>query len=383
MNKDWIEKDYYEVLGVSATADQDAIKRAYRKLAQQNHPDANPDNPTAEEKFKDISEAYATLSDPEQRKQYDEVRQMVASGGFTSGAGPFGGFGGFGGGSQRVRVEDLGDLLGGLGGLGDLFGGGGARRGAPTGPTRGADVQASLHLSFEDAVRGVTTTIAVDGEATCRSCSGSGAEPGSRIDVCPSCGGSGTISQNQGVFSFAQPCRQCKGNGRIVKEPCRNCRGRGTEMRTRKINVKIPPGVKDGSTIRLRGKGGPGSNGGPAGDLLVRVQVAKHPFFGRKADHLTATVPVTFTEAALGADIEVPTLNGSVKLKVPAGTTSGKTFRVREKGVPKTKGKPGDLLVTVQVDVPKKLPRAARKLLEQYREEFETENPRATMGTRP
>ncbi|MDH3307670.1 MAG: molecular chaperone DnaJ [Acidimicrobiia bacterium] len=379
MNKDWVDKDYYQVLGVSPTADQDAIKRAYRKLAQEHHPDANPDKPEAEERFKDISEAYATLSHADERKQYDEVRQMVASGGFSgfgSASNPFGGAGGPGG--QRVRVEDLGDLLGGFGGLGDLFGGG--RRQQQSGPRRGQDIQASLHLSFEDAVRGVTTTLAVDGEASCHVCNGSGAEPGTRIDVCPSCGGSGTISQNQGVFSFAQPCRQCKGSGRMVREPCKNCRGAGTEVRTRKINAKIPPGVQDGATIRLRGKGGPGSAGGPAGDLLVRTQVAKHPIFGRKGDHLTATIPVTFTEAALGAEIDVPTLNGSVRLKVPSGTTSGKTFRVREKGVPRTKGKPGDLLVTVHVEVPKKLSRGARKLLEQYRAEFETDSPRSTMG---
>lgn len=376
MNKDWVDKDYYKVLGVSNTADQAEIKRAYRKLAQENHPDAHPDDPTAESRFKDISEAYATLSHDDQRKEYDDVRRMVNSGNF-------GGFGGttgpYGGGSQRVRVEDLGDLLGGFGGLGDLLGGG-TRRSRP-GPQRGVDTQATLHMSFEDAIRGLTTTIAVDGETTCHQCHGSGAEPGTKIDMCPSCGGSGTTAQNQGFFSFAQPCRQCKGTGRVVVQPCGNCRGRGTEVRTRRINVKIPPGVKDGSTIRLKGKGGPGSAGGPAGDLLVRTQVEPHSLFGRRGDHLTARIPITFTEAALGAEIAVPTLDGPVRLKVPAGTTSGKTFRVRERGVPKSKGKPGDLLITVEVTVPKKLSRGARKLLEQYREEFETEDPRARLLT--
>ena len=376
MNKDWVDKDYYKVLGVSNTADQAEIKRAYRKLAQENHPDAHPDDSTAEERFKDISEAYATLSHEDQRKEYDDVRRMVASGNF----GGFGGANGpYTGGSQRVRVEDLGDLLGGMGGLGDLFGG--ATRRSRGGPQRGADTQATLHMSFQDAINGLTTTIAVDGETECHICHGSGAAPGTKIDLCSSCGGSGTTAQNQGFFSFAQPCRHCQGSGRMVVQPCSNCRGRGTEVRTRKINVKIPPGVKDGSTIRLRGKGGPGTAGGPAGDLLVRTQVELHRLFGRRGDHLTATIPITFTEAALGAEIKVPTLDGSVRLKVPAGTTTGKTFRVREKGVPRTKGKPGDLLVTVEVAVPKKLSRAAKKLLEQYREEFETDDPRARLLT--
>ena len=376
MNKDWVDKDYYKVLGVSKTADPAEIKRAYRKLAQDNHPDANADDPAAEEKFKDISEAYATLSHEDQRREYDDVRKMVESGNF----GGFGGAGSpFGGGSQQVRVEDLGDLLGGFGGLGDLLGGGGRR--ARTGPQRGTDVAATLHMSFEDAVKGLTTTLAVDGETGCHHCRGSGAEPGTKIDMCSSCGGSGTTAQNQGFFSFAQPCRQCKGSGRMVVQPCSNCRGKGTEVRTRKINVKIPSGIKDGSTIRLKGKGGPGTNGGPSGDLLVKADVEAHRLFGRRGDHLTATVPITFTEAALGAEINVPTLDGSVRLKIPSGTTTGQTFRVREKGVPRTKGKPGDLLVTVEVAVPKKLPRAAKKLLEQYRAEFETEDPREKLVT--
>ncbi len=374
MNRDWIEKDYYGVLGVSATASQDEIKRAYRKLAQANHPDANPEDSAAEERFKEVSEAYATLSDPEERRQYDEVRQMVSAGGFSGGFGP-GGFadgGGFGSG-QRIRVEDLGDLFGGLGGLGDLFGGGRNRTSAAR---RGTDQTTSIQLSFEDAIRGLTTTLAVKGETSCSRCHGTGAQPGTAIDICPSCGGSGTIPQNQGFFSFAQPCRQCKGKGRIPAQPCDSCAGSGTEFRTRRINVKIPAGVKDGATIRLKGKGAPGDNGGPSGDLLVKVSVDKHPFFGRRGNDLTARVPVTFTEAALGADIEVPTLNGPVRLKVPAGTKSGKTFRIKEKGVPAAKGKSGDLLVTLDVQVPAKVSRAAKKLLEEYRDTYENENPR-------
>lgn len=373
MNKDWVEKDYYAVIGVSSGASQDEIKRAYRKLAQELHPDANPDNPAAEEKFKDVSEAYATLSDEEQRRQYDEVRQMVASGGFSGGF-PTGGYGG----QQRVNVEDLSDLLGGFGGLGDLFGGG-QRRSA--GPRRGADLSTDLNMSFRDAVQGATTTLKVRGQATCSRCTGNGAEPGTQVQTCPTCGGVGTVAQNQGVFSFAQPCRHCQGRGRLIPNPCTTCRGTGSEVRTRSISVKIPPGVNDGATIRLRGKGSPGQHGGPSGDLLVRAHVEDHPLFKRKGQNLTAKIPVSFTEAALGAEIEVPTLDGTVRLKVPSGTTTGNTFRVKERGIPRTKGKAGDLLVTVEVKVPKKLPRAAKKLLEQYRDEYETVDVRSELIT--
>lgn len=374
MNKDWVEKDYYQVLGVTSGASQEEIKRAYRTLAQELHPDANPDNPSAEEKFKDVSEAYTTLSDEDQRRQYDEVRQMVASGGFSGGFGSPGGFPG----GQRVRVEDVGDLLGGFGGLGDLFGGGGRRQ---AGPRRGADLTTDLTMSFRDAVQGATTTLKVRGQSSCSRCQGNGAEPGTAVSTCGTCGGMGTVSQNQGVFSFAQPCRACQGRGRIIQNPCTNCRGSGSEVRTRSISVKIPPGVNDGATIRLRGKGSPGQFGGPSGDLLVQAHVDPHPLFKRKGQNLTARIPVSFTEAALGSEIEVPTLDGSVRLKVPAGTTSGNTFRVKERGIPKTKGKAGDLLVTVEVAVPKKLPRAAKKLLEQYRDEYEVEDVRSALGT--
>lgn len=371
MNKDWVDKDFYKVLEVPKEASQDEIKRAYRKLAQQLHPDANPDNPSAEDRFKDVSEAYATLSNEEQRTEYDQVRRMVESGGFQG----FGGAGPFGGG-QQFRVEDLGDLLGGVGGLGDLFGFGGGG-GGRAGPRRGADLQAQLHLSFEDAFHGVTTSVVVEGESTCRHCGGSGGEPGTPVETCPTCRGAGTVAQSQGFFSIQQPCPQCRGNGRLIEQPCTTCRGRGTEVRSRTIKVKIPPGVDDGSAIRLRGSGEPGRRGGPAGDLIVGLHVDRHPIFRRKDRNLLLRLPVTFTEAALGTAIEVPTLNGPVKLKVPAGTRSGKTFRVRGKGVPRLRGKAGDLLVTVEVAVPQKLPRAAKKMLEQYADEYEQESPRA------
>jgi len=378
MNRDWVEKDFYKVLGVSKTSSADQIKKAYRKLAQQYHPDANPGDGTAEERFKDISEAYATLSDPEQRTEYDQVRQMVDSGGFR-GFGTPGGAGGFGAGGQRIRMEDLSDLLGGMGGasggLEDLFGFGGRSQ---SGPQRGADLATELHLSFEDAITGVTTSVAVQGEASCRTCRGSGAEPGTGVETCPVCGGSGMTAQSQGFFSMTQPCRNCSGSGRIVQQPCHTCGGRGTEVRSRTLNVKIPAGVRNGATIRLKGKGSPGRNGGPAGDLLVKTHVAPHPVLKRKGDDITVRVPVTFTEATLGAQIDVPTLNGSVRLKVPPGTKSGKTFRMRGRGVSRARGRSGDLLATVEVVVPTKLSRDAKKALQDFHDKFESdENPRA------
>lgn len=361
MNPDWAEKDFYEILGVDKTASAEEIKRAYRKLAQKLHPDANPDDPTAEDRFKDVSEAYSILSSAEKRKDYDEFRRVLASGGYPGGG--FGGFGAAGGpfGGQNIRVEDLSDLFG---GFGDLFGGGGPRS-QGTGPRRGADLQTDLHLSFEDAVHGVTTTVTVRGESACSRCHGSGAEPGTSVTTCPTCGGAGQVAQNQGLFSFASPCPECRGSGKRIEQPCSNCRGRGTEVRSRNIKVKIPSGVKDGGTIRLRGNGSPGSNGGPAGDLLVKVHVAKHGVFSRKGNDLLVTIPVTFAEASLGTKLDVPTMNGSVKLKIPAGTPSGKTFRVRGKGVTPSRGKAGDLLAKVEVVIPKRMSKDEKRLVEQ------------------
>jgi molecular chaperone DnaJ len=370
VNRDWVEKDFYEVLGVGAEASADEIKKAYRKLAQTYHPDANPDDKSAEEKFKEISEAYATLSNSEQRKEYDQVRRMVDSGGFA-GYGGQGGFGGFGG--QQVRVEDLSDLLGGLGGLGDLFGFGSGSRG---GPAKGPDLRADLTIPFDDAVKGLTTAVTLRGADTCSHCGGHGAEPGTSVTTCPTCGGRGVVAQNQGFFSFSQPCPQCRGAGRLIETPCTVCGGSGTETRTREIKVRIPAGVQDGNTLRLSGKGGPGRNGGPRGDLLVKIRVASSHTFGRKGNDLTLTVPITYSEAVLGTKLEVPTLNGGVKLKVPAGTPSGKTFRVRGKGVTPDRGRTGDLLVTVQVAVPSKISKEEKKLLEDLAE-LETDDVRS------
>lgn len=358
MNQDWLEKDFYQTLGVSKDATAEEIKRAYRKLAQKLHPDANPGDTSAEERFKQVSEAYGVLGNEERRQEYDEVRRIGASG--------FAGFGGagnpFGAGGQRIRVEDLSDVFG--GGLGDLFGfgSGGGRRGAAR---KGADMSASLHMSFDDAFAGVTTTVSVRGEAACSRCGGSGAEPGTAVTTCPTCNGAGQIAQSQGMFAFPQTCPQCRGSGRIVEQPCGNCRGRGTETRTRDIKVKVPPGVKDGAMIRLPGKGGPGRSGGPPGDLLVTVSVEPHRLFGRRGNDLTLTVPITFSEAALGTKLEVPTMDGTVTLKIPAGTTSGKTFRVRGRGIPSSRGKPGDLLVKTEIVVPAKPGRDVKRLIEQ------------------
>ena len=361
MNRDWLEKDFYRLLEVGKDADQATIKKAYRRLAQKLHPDANPDDPNAAERFKGVSEAYSVLSDADRRREYDQVRSMGAQG-FGPGGGPFAG--------GQVRIEDL---FAGAGGIGDLFNFGRGRRG----PQRGADMSAALDLTFEESIRGTTSSVPVQGAVQCGRCSGSGGEPGTPVDVCGNCGGTGTVASNQGFFSFTNPCPVCGGAGRNVESHCRQCGGSGQEVRARTIKVRIPPGIKDGSTIRLRGRGAPGPRGGPPGDLLVKVKVGRHPVFSRKGDNLTMQLPITFTEAALGAKVRVMTLNGPVTLKIPAGTPSGKTFRIRKEGVRRDSGRPGDLLVTAQVTVPEKLPRDARKLLEEFKDKYETADPRA------
>ncbi len=364
MNRDWVEKDFYKVLGVADNAAPEDIKKAYRKLAQQHHPDANQGDPSAEERFKEISEAYATLSDAEQRKEYDQVRRLAASGGFSGFGGP--GSANFGG--QQVRVEDLQDLLSGFGGIGDLFGFGSQTRSRSSGPTRGADLATELTVTFENAAFGVETEVVIEGAAPCSHCGGSGAEPGTPITTCPTCGGRGMVAQNQGFFSFSQPCPQCGGSGRLIEDKCSKCRGSGTENRRRTVKLKVPAGVKDGSTLRVRDKGAPGSFGGPAGDLMVRIRVAPSRTFGRKDNDLTLKVPITYTEATLGTKIEVPTLNGGVKVKIPAGTPAGKTFRVRGKGISPERGRQGDLLVTVDIAVPQKVSKEEKRLLEELAE---------------
>ena len=376
--REWFEKDYYRVLGVSDTASPKDIKSAYRKLSRQYHPDTNPDDNAAEERFKEVSAAYDVVGDPEKRKEYDEVRKLGPMGGMFGGGGP--GTAAPGGGFRFEDISDLGDVLGGL--FGRRRGGAGAASGPGrgTGPHRGQDLEAELHLDCEDAVRGITTTIHLTSEATCSTCHGSGARPGTTPKPCPQCDGRGVLDDNQGFFSFSQPCPACAGRGFTIDDPCPTCRGSGIEHRPREVKVRIPAGVADGQRIRLRGRGGPGRNGGPAGDLYVTARVTPHRLFGRKGDDLTLAVPVTFPEATLGADIKVPTLEGgSVTVRIPPGTRSGRTLRVKGKGVAKPR-KTGDLLVTVEVAVPQELSDDERKAVEALAAATDGRSPRAHLG---
>ena len=358
---EWLEKDYYKVLGVAETASEKEIQRAYRKLARQYHPDANPNSPEAEERFKEISAAYDVLGDAEKRKDYDELRRLgPMAAGFGGGNAP--------GGSGGIRVEDLGGFdLGDL--FGDVFAGrGGAGPGggrARSAAVRGRDLEAELHLDFEQAVYGLTTEVHVTSEVTCSTCNGSGAKPGTQPVTCPACAGRGQVSETQGFFAIAQTCRRCRGRGQVVETPCETCRGAGVERKSRQVKVRVPAGVDDGQLIRLPGRGEPGRNGGPSGDLFVVVWVAPHPIFGREGPNLTLRLPVTYPEAVLGAEVKVPTLEGApVTVKIPPGTPSGRVLRVRGQGVPRPKGGRGDLLVTVDVVVPRHPSAKERKAVE-------------------
>ena len=376
IRREWFENDYYEVLGVPKNASAAEIKKAYRKLAQKHHPDANAGDPKAEERFKEVSAAYDVLGDQERRAAYDRVREMGAGGfgaGFpgAGGAGFEGAPGGFR--YETVDIGDLSDLFGGM------FGGSRGRARRPQARQRhGADLETEVRLSFDDAMAGVTIPVTLDGPAVCTTCHGSGAAPGTQPVVCATCGGSGQVAVNQGFFQMEQTCPTCSGTGRTIETPCPTCHGSGAVRRSRTVRVKVPAGVKDGARIRVSGRGEPGGPGGQAGDLYVRVRVSQHPVFGRSGDNLTVELPVTYPEAALGANVKVPTLNGPVTLKVPAGTPTGKTFRVKGKGAPK-RGGHGDLLVTVNVDVPKKLSKREKELLAELRD-TETESPRAELG---
>ena len=379
--KDWIEKDFYKVLGVTKDAKPEDIKKAYRKLARQNHPDQNPGNAAAEQRFKEISEAYDVLSHEAKRKEYDEARRLFGGGGFR--------FPGTGGGrTSGPSVDDLFRNASGDGGLGDLFGGlfngAGATRTARStarGPRRGSDVEGEVTVDFVQAIEGVTVGMQMISDAACEACRGTGAKAGTIPRVCPTCEGSGMqTSTSGGVFAVTEPCRDCRGRGMVVDDPCPVCHGSGRGRSTKTMQVRIPAGVTDGQRIRLKGRGGAGENGGAPGDLYVVVHVRPHPIFGRAGDNLTLTAPVTFTEAALGADIEVPTLGGApVKLRIPPGTPNGRTFRVRGKGVGKRDGNKGDLLVTVEVMVPEALTDQARQALSSYAEAVGAANPRAKL----
>ncbi len=346
--QDWLEKDFYKTLNVSEDVSDAELTKAYRKLARKYHPDANPGDQKAEDRFKKISEAYDVLGDETRRKEYDELRRL----------GPMGGLGGFGsdgssrsGGQQGYDFsgqdfsgQDWSDILGGL------FNNQSQTRASSA--KKGEDLEASLSLSFNDSITGVTTSVHLTSDVACTTCHGSGAKPGTTPSVCQACKGRGVSDLNQGLFSFSQPCSACNGRGRVVVDPCPTCQASGIQRKPRQVKVRIPAGVRDGQRIRLKGRGTPGRNGGPTGDLFVKVKVMSDETFGRSGKNLTIDVPVTFAEAALGAKVRVPTMQGDrVTLKIPEGTPSGKTFRVRGKGVA-SGGSTGDLLVTVVVDIP-------------------------------
>jgi molecular chaperone DnaJ len=349
-------KDYYAVLGVSKNATQKEIKDAYRKLARKYHPDANKSDATTEDKFKEVSEAYETLKDVKKRKEYDEMGRY-----FGAGPGAGGGRSYAGGAEQGFSFDGFGDIF-------DLFGGGG-RGGARSQQTRtkGADITYNVSLTFDEALKGKTVKLLVDKEETCSACGGTGASPGSGRTTCAVCGGRGMVADNQGIFSISRACPNCGGQGSIIEKPCAVCRGNGRVRVQKSETIKIPPGVADGSKLRFKGKGQAGLDGGPYGDLYVVAKVAKHPYFTRNGSDIQLDLPITFTEAALGASIEVPTVDGGVTLKIPAGTQEGRTFRLRGKGAPKLKGSGrGDMLAKVHITVPKELSGAEKELLVRF-----------------
>jgi molecular chaperone DnaJ len=350
--------DLYKALEVSKEASQDEIRRSYRRLARKYHPDANPDDRHAEERFKEIQQAYEILSKPEKRREYDEGPRTFFG---SQGAGQPGG----------ADFGDISDLLGGFGNLGDIFG----RASGPTRTARakGENITVNIRLSFKDALNGVTTRVGVPVEEACGECRGTGAAPGTAPLTCPECGGRGVQSRDQGFFALSTPCSRCGGEGRIIEKPCPVCGGNGRVRRNRQVKVRIPAGAKDGMKVRIPGRGSAGRRGGPAGDLYVVTRVEEHPVFRRRGDDFVVEVPVSFVEAVLGAQIEVPRPGGgTVKVKLPAGTQDGKQFKVRGAGAPRTKkngAERGNLIVRVGVVVPKKLKRREREILEALAEE--------------
>ena len=344
MNRDWLEKDFYAILGVSKDAGTEEIKQAYKKLARENHPDLNPGDTEAEKKFKEISEASSILTDEGKRQEYDQVRAMGASG-----------FSGFSGG-QGFNV-DIGDIFG------DIFGFGGSGR------RKGQTYQTNLTISFIDAASGIETNVPLRKEVVCQDCRGNGSEKGTAYHTCNICNGSGQTASNQGFFSFAQPCSACKGQGNVIDKQCKACRAQGSVIKNETIKVKVPAGVDNGTVIRLRGYGGPGDAGAPDGDLLVQVGVEPHKYFKRNGSDLILEVPLLFSEAALGATIKIPTLNKTVSLKIPQGTPSGKSFKVKGEGISPQGRRSGDLYVRVSIKPPSKLSKSGKKKLEEFRDE--------------
>ena len=358
-------KDLYKVLEVSKGASQDEIRRSYRRLARKYHPDANPGDDNAEDRFKNIQQAYEILSNPEKRREYDEgPRQFFGAG--NTGQGPTAG-------ADFQNFSDLSDLFGGFGNLGDVFGQSTTSARRRQAPPKGEDATVTVKLNFKDALEGVTTRVGVPVEEACGDCGGSGAAPGTSPRTCSQCGGRGTQSRDQGLFALSTACSRCGGRGTVVETPCPRCRGNGKTRGVKQVKVRIPAGAKNGMKVRVPGRGGAGRNGGPAGDLFVVTRVEEHPVFKRKGDDFVVSVPVSFVEAALGAEVEAPKPGGgTVRLRIPAGTQNGKQFKVRGAGAPKTRrggAERGDLIVRVGVVVPKKLRRREREILEALAEE--------------
>lgn len=358
------KRDYYEVLGIDRGADDDTIKKAYRKLAKKYHPDMNPGNADAEAKFKEASEAYAILSDPQKRQQYDQFGHAA----FEQGGGGAGGFGGFGG--FDFNGGGMGDIFGDI--FGDLFGGGGRSRGANRGPMRGANLRAVINITFEEAVFGCEKHIELNLKDTCATCNGTGAKPGTSPETCPKCNGEGRVYVTQqsmfGTIRSEQVCPQCQGSGKIIKEKCTDCNGTGYITRKTKIKVTVPAGIDNGQSIRIREKGEPGVNGGPRGDLLVEVRVARHPIFQRNDMNIYSTSAITFAQAALGGKVRIKTVDGEVEYEVKPGTQTDTKVRLKGKGVPslRNKQKRGDHYVTLVVQTPTKLSKESKKALEEF-----------------
>ena len=357
------KRDYYEVLGVQKGATEEEIKKAYKKMARKYHPDLNPGDKDAEEKFKEVNEAYEVLSDSEKKARYDQFGFAGVDPNFGAGGGGYGGGAGF-------DFGDLGDIFGSF--FGGGFGGGQTRRN-PNAPQRGESIRMNLTISFEEAAFGCEKELTVDRYESCETCRGSGAAPGTSPETCPDCGGSGVVQTRRqtpmGVFASTAPCSRCGGRGKIIKEPCKDCRGSGMVRRRRKIQASVPAGIDNGQTISIRGQGHAGKNGGPAGDLLVTITVRPHELFRREGTSVLCEAPITFPQAVLGAELEIPTIDGKVKYDIPEGTQSGTTFRLKGKGIPALNGRGrGDQYVTVYIETPRNLNREQKEALKKFAE---------------
>ena len=357
------KRDYYEVLGVQKGASEEEIKKAYKKMARKYHPDLNPGDKDAEEKFKEVNEAYEVLSDSEKKARYDQFGFAGVDPNFGAGGGGYGGGAGF-------DFGDLGDIFGSF--FGGGFGGGQTRRN-PNAPQRGESIRMNLTISFEEAAFGCEKELELDRYESCETCHGSGAAPGTSPETCPDCGGSGVVQTRRqtpmGVFASTAPCSRCGGRGKIIKEPCKDCRGSGVVRRSRKIQASVPAGIDNGQTISIRGQGHAGKNGGPAGDLLVTITVRPHELFRREGTSVLCEAPITFPQAVLGAELEIPTIDGKVKYDIPEGTQSGTTFRLKGKGIPALNGRGrGDQYVTVYIETPRNLNREQKEALKKFAE---------------